>query len=61
MNTGQLGRLGYDINITWAWRNGFNGEGIKLSVLDDGVQGSNIDLEDNFVSLKIIFNYIMLY
>lgn len=47
-NTGQLGRQGYDLNVTWAWLNGYTGRGVVLSVLDDGLQTTNADIADNY-------------
>jgi hypothetical protein len=37
MNTGQTGGpVGVDINVTPVWRKGITGNGVVLSVLDDG-------------------------
>ncbi|XP_063600233.1 proprotein convertase subtilisin/kexin type 4-like [Penaeus indicus] len=47
-NTGQLGRPGYDLNVIGAWRRGYTGRGVVLSVLDDGIQGKNADIAENY-------------
>ncbi|XP_042873733.1 furin-like protease kpc-1 [Penaeus japonicus] len=47
-NTGQLGRAGYDLNVMGAWRRGYTGRGVVLSVLDDGVQGQNAEIAENY-------------
>ncbi|XP_068225303.1 furin-like protease kpc-1 [Palaemon carinicauda] len=47
-NTGQMGRDGYDLNVTWAWLNGYTGQGVVLSVLDDGLQTTNADIAENY-------------
>nr|XP_027220554.1 proprotein convertase subtilisin/kexin type 4-like [Penaeus vannamei] len=47
-NTGQLGRAGYDLNVVGAWRRGYTGRGVVLSVLDDGIQAENADIADNY-------------
>ncbi|KAK7082116.1 hypothetical protein SK128_015082 [Halocaridina rubra] len=48
-NTGQLGHLGYDLNVTWAWLKGYTGQGIVTSVLDDGIQTTNPDISNNYL------------
>lgn len=48
LNTGQLGRPGCDLNVTGAWRQGYTGQGLTLSILDDGFQTTNADLADNY-------------
>ncbi|XP_037800101.1 LOW QUALITY PROTEIN: proprotein convertase subtilisin/kexin type 4-like [Penaeus monodon] len=47
-NTGQLGRPGYDLNVIGAWRRGYTGRGVVLSVLDDGIQAKNADIAENY-------------
>lgn len=56
-NTGQLGHIGHDLNVTWAWQKGYTGRGITLSVLDDGLQTTNADIANNYepsVSYSVI-------
>lgn len=47
-NTGQLGHAGCDLNVTGAWRQGYTGQGVTLSILDDGFQTTNADLAANY-------------
>lgn len=49
-NTGQTGGLsGEDINVTGVW-NKYNGSGIYISVIDDGLDHEHPDIEDNYNS-----------
>lgn len=50
LNTGQLGHVGYDLNVTGAWRQGYTGRGLTICVLDDGFQTTNADLAANYNS-----------
>jgi len=48
-NTGQsTGPAGVDLNVLPAWQQGFNGKGVVVSVLDDGVDHNHPDLRDNY-------------
>ncbi|MPC25592.1 Neuroendocrine convertase 1 [Portunus trituberculatus] len=47
-NTGQLGHAGCDLNVTGAWRQGYTGRGVNISILDDGFQTTNADLAANY-------------
>lgn len=38
------------MNIAGAWRRGYTGKGVVVSVLDDGIQGEHPDLKPNYVS-----------
>ena len=40
---------GRDMNVMEAWRKGYTGKGIVVAVVDDGVNGTNSDLSQNFV------------
>ena len=40
----------YSMNITEAWRMGYSGKGVVVSVLDDGLEFQNDDLFPNYVS-----------
>ena len=49
-NSGQTsGVTGEDANVTGVW-DSFNGSGVVISVIDDGVEHSHPDLSDNYVS-----------
>ena len=49
-NTGQTsGTSGEDANVTAVW-NSYNGSGVVISVIDDGVEHSHPDLATNFLS-----------
>lgn len=38
------------MNIAEAWRRGYTGKGVVVSVLDDGIEGAHPDLKPNYVS-----------
>lgn len=38
------------MNIAGAWRRGYTGKGVVLSVLDDGIEREHPDLKPNYVS-----------
>ena len=47
-NTGQSGGLnGEDVNITGAW-NSYNGTGVTISIIDDGLDHAHPDLSPNY-------------
>jgi len=49
-NSGQTnGEVGEDANVMGVW-DSFNGSGVVISVIDDGVEHSHPDLSDNYVS-----------
>ena len=49
-NTGQTsGTSGEDANVTAVW-NSYNGSGVVISVIDDGVEHSHPDLSTNYLS-----------
>ncbi|KAI8883750.1 hypothetical protein K501DRAFT_183727 [Backusella circina FSU 941] len=39
---------GNDINVTGVWKQGITGKGVKVALLDDGVDYDSQDLKDNF-------------
>lgn len=48
LNTGQFnGVPGIDINVTSVWDD-YTGTGIRVGVVDDGVQYTHLDLDDNY-------------
>ncbi len=50
-NSGQTnGEVGEDANVTGVWGS-YNGSGVVISVIDDGVEHSHPDLSDNYVSV----------
>jgi len=50
-NSGQTsGVVGEDANVMGVW-DSFNGSGVLISVIDDGVEHSHPDLSDNYVSI----------
>lgn len=38
------------MNVAGAWRRGYTGKGVVVSVLDDGIEGEHPDLRPNYVS-----------
>lgn len=43
-------RGGFDMNIEPAWQKGYTGQGVVVSILDDGIQTNHPDLALNYVS-----------
>ncbi len=43
---------GYDMNVIPAWRRGYTGKGVVVTILDDGIEHNHTDLSDNYVSTK---------
>lgn len=43
---------GLDMNVQPAWRKGYTGKGVVVSILDDGIQHNHPDLEQNYVSIS---------
>jgi len=55
VNTGQSGGpMGYDINVESAWRKGFTGKGVVVTILDDGIDHTHPDLALNYVSYHML-------
>lgn len=49
-NEGQTGGYpGNDLNIIPVWKAGITGRGVTVSVLDDGIQHTNLDIQNNYV------------
>lgn len=42
------------MNVIPAWRKGYSGKGIVVSILDDGIQTNHPDLAQNYV---IVFRF----
>lgn len=40
-----------DMNVLPVYSIGYTGKGVRVSILDDGVEGSHIDLKDNYASI----------
>ena len=50
-NEGQTGGVpGFDVNVQMVWYQGYTGQGIVVTVLDDGCDYHHPDLIDNYVS-----------
>lgn len=43
-------RNGFDLNVVAAWKMGFTGKGIVITILDDGLEKDHPDLQANYVS-----------
>lgn len=41
-----------DLNVKEAWKQGFTGQGVVVSILDDGIEKNHPDLIQNYVSLS---------
>ncbi|KAF4520760.1 hypothetical protein B566_EDAN007389 [Ephemera danica] len=41
---------GFDMNVWPAWQKGYTGQGVVVSILDDGIQTNHPDLAGNYVS-----------
>ena len=53
LNRGQTGgTVGYDINVVPVWRKGITGQGIVVSILDDGIDHTHPDLQRNYVRTR---------
>lgn len=39
-----------ELNVTGLWSRGITGDGIKVVIVDDGLDFNSDDLKDNFVS-----------
>ena len=40
------------MNVLPAWRKGYTGKGVVVSILDDGIEKNHPDLADNYVSRR---------
>lgn len=41
-----------DLNVKEAWKQGVTGQGVVVSILDDGIEKNHPDLLQNYVSLS---------
>jgi len=41
--------IGLDMNVLPAWRKGFTGTGVVVTILDDGIEKDHPDLKKNYV------------
>ena len=48
------------MNVIPAWRKGYSGKGIVVSILDDGIQTNHPDLAQNYVSFYFFFTSFIL-
>ncbi|CAG7709935.1 unnamed protein product [Allacma fusca] len=44
---------GFDMNVQSAWKRGYTGKGVVVSILDDGIQTNHPDLALNYVRLSL--------
>ena len=44
------GHGGFDMNVIKAWKKGYTGKNIVVSILDDGIERDHPDLVANYVS-----------
>jgi len=52
-NTGQFGgTIGADANVVPAWNAGYNGTGVRIAVVDDGVEHTHPDISPNYDTLN---------
>lgn len=57
-NTGQSGGVaGEDVNIEAAWNLGYSGEGVLISIVDDGIDVDHSDLRAN-INNSLGYNYL---
>ena len=52
---------GYDMNIIPAWKKGYSGKGVVLTILDDGIEHNHPDLQDNYVSTVSQYSVLSIY
>lgn len=43
---------GLDMNVQGAWQEGISGNGVVVTILDDGLEKTHPDLVGNYVSVK---------
>ncbi|KAM9723718.1 neuroendocrine convertase 1-like [Menidia menidia] len=48
---GEYNSSGFDLNVMPVWRNNVTGNGVVVSIIDDGVDHTNKDLKKNFEAL----------
>ena len=49
------GKRNMDLNVMSAWDQGYTGEGVTVTILDDGVDHNHPDIKRNYVSLKVCY------
>lgn len=52
------GPSGIDINVIPVWKDNITGNGVVVSIIDDGLEYTNPDLEKNYVNFN--FNRIQM-
>lgn len=45
------GKKNIDLNVVKAWNQGFNGDGVIVTTLDDGIDHDHPDIRNNYVRL----------
>ncbi|XP_013878840.1 furin-like protease kpc-1 [Austrofundulus limnaeus] len=48
---GEYNSSGFDLNVMPVWKNNITGRGVVVSIIDDGINYSNMDLKKNFEAL----------
>ncbi len=48
------------MNVIPAWRKGYSGKGIVVSILDDGIQTNHPDLAQNYVIRPFLLLLILI-
>jgi tetraacyldisaccharide-1-P 4'-kinase len=48
------------MNITEAWDIGYSGRGIKIAIVDDGLQTNHTDLDSNVVCIFLVKMFVEL-
>lgn len=41
------------MSVKGAWRLGYTGKGVVVSILDDGIERTHDDLKENYVSVNL--------
>ncbi|RTG84802.1 proprotein convertase subtilisin/kexin type 6 [Schistosoma bovis] len=57
LNRASKGR-GYDMNVLEAWELGYTGRGIKITIMDDGIDYTHPDLFVTYLKLKYYHAYV---
>ena len=48
-------------NVISSWKSGYTGKGIVVGVVDDGVDGSHPELQDNYVTIAFSFSVFFFF
>ena len=48
-------------NVISSWKSGYTGKGIVVGVVDDGVDGSHPELQDNYVTIVFSFSVFFFF